>query len=286
MRKINRIIFLGSLIFTLGSCLKDPNITDDRLYGDAGIGKSVLIDIPQGTESSNFIDNTEGEKVVDLIEFRYSNENPAPEDIKIELEYDTDILADYTEEHETEHIIPPSNMYSLVNGMNVVIPKGQRSAYFQIKVKPADFLGGEYAFPVRIKSVSPGLTLNSLRDHVVMAFGTKNPWDGLYNYKTSATTSLQPNKNSNNVPLVTISATRVKTNLLNTYSNIAIYEINPATNKVTVVDVLSSSGAPNSIGTCITDPVSHYDPATKVMYVKWKAGTRSFEETYTYTGVR
>ncbi|RZL54284.1 MAG: hypothetical protein EOO93_20195 [Pedobacter sp.] len=67
---------------------------------------------------------------------------------------------------------------------------------------------------------------------------------------------------------------------MNTYSNIITYNIDPVTNKVTVVSVIAT------IGTPITDPVSNYNPSTKVMYVKWTAGARSFEETYTYTGVR
>ncbi|MCH5717072.1 DUF1735 domain-containing protein [Niabella hibiscisoli] len=127
------------------SCLKDPNITDDLLYGDEGIGKTAVIDIPEGTEISNFIDNTPGERVVDLVEFRYGYNDPAPQDIVIELEYDQELLDAYTEEHGTGHVIPTK--YSLVNGMKVVIPKGQRSAFFQIKVTPSDFLGESTLFP-------------------------------------------------------------------------------------------------------------------------------------------
>lgn len=282
MKKINILLLLSLFSLVFQSCLKDPKITDELLYGDEGIGSGTIIDIPSGLIGSKYIDNEDGTKVIDLIAFTYSNENPAPQDITIELEYDQSLIDAYNEENETEYVLPPSSMYSLVNGMTVVIPKGQRQAFFQINVTPSDFLGGEYAFPVKIKSVSPQTTLNSLRPEVLMIFGTKNEYDGKYSYVTSANTSLRPNSNTT-CELHTAGATRLKLipGLLAYYSNEVYYTIDPITNWITVECPSLGVQTPQ-------DPRSVYDPATRVLKVYWKQGNggRTFEETLTYQGPR
>ncbi|WP_346236413.1 DUF1735 domain-containing protein [Niabella insulamsoli] len=283
MKKINSLLCFFAIGVSLVSCLKDPKITDELLYGDEGIGKTAIIDIPAGPEGSRFIDNEDGTKTIDLIKFAYANENPAPQDVTIELEYDQSLLDAYNEDHdEAGFVIPDSDMYSLVNGMTVVIPRGERYGYFQINVTPSDFLGGEYAFPVRIKSVTPEVTLNSIRNQIVMVFGTKNKYDGKYQYVSSANTSLRPNSNTS-AELHTAGANRLllKPGLLAYYSNEVYYNIDPATNAVTVECPSLGVQTPQ-------DPRSKYDPATKTLTVYWKQGNggRTFEETLTYTGPR
>ena len=114
---------------------------------------------------------------------------------------------------------------------------------------------------------------------MVINIGAKNEYDGLYNYKSSPTQSLNPGANQNDAELTTTGAYTVSTNLVNTYSNITRYAIDPVTNKVTVTD----SG---NIGDATTDPSSNWDPVNKVLYVKWNTSNRQFEETYTRIGDR
>lgn len=180
MKKINVFLILLAASALLSSCLKDPNITDDLLYGDEGIGKGKLIQFVSEGVGANFIDNASERKDVDLIGIKLSNDNPATEDITIELAFDQEYLDEYNEEHETDYEIPPTNMFTLVNGMKAIIPKGERIGYFKINVLPSEFLGGAYAFPVKVVSVSPQITIASTSRESIMTFGTKNAYDGIY----------------------------------------------------------------------------------------------------------
>lgn len=214
----------------------------------------------------------------------YAGSGNAPKDIAVNVEIDNEWLARYNTVKGTTINPLPVAVYSFPG--TATIKSGSKTANLTVNLKIDQIsLSGAFVLPLKISSAS-GETLSKYFSKILIRVTPKNAYDGLYSYRTSATTSLVPNANKANVPLETVSATRVKTNLLYTYSNIIHYEIDPTTNKVTVVDVFSSAGAPNSIGTCITDPSSHWDPIAKVLYAKWTAGTRQFEEWYTYTGSR
>ena len=208
----------------------------------------------------------------------YTGPNPAPKDIPVNVEVDAEWLEKYNTIKEADMSLLPENIYKFSN--SVTIKSGEKSANIDISLKIDQMsLTEAFILPLKITNAS-GETLSKYFSRILIRVAPKNAYDGLYSYKTSAATALVPNANKSNVPLETVSATRVATNLLYTYSNIITYEIDPSTNKATVVSV------DPSIGTPVTDPSSHWDPATKVLYVKWVAGTRSFEEWYTYTGAR
>lgn len=271
-------------VATLSSCLKD-----DRLVLDPEKGTNVIEFV--NPAQINHVGSTTALYVMSYpilttqqvipIEVSYSGPaEGAPEDIVVNLALGGQAIIDqYNEEQDEDYTIMPAAWYS-IGATSVTIPKGQKRASFNISINTSLFdLTKPYVVPMTISSVSSG-TISTNFSKILLNFGAKNAVDGLYNYKTTAGTSLVANANFNNVPLVTAGPNTVKTNLLDTYSNIITYNIDFTTNKVTVVSVVSS------IGTPITDPVSNWNPATKVLYVKWTAGARSFEETYTYTGVR
>ena len=293
----NKLLIFLSLVTTLAltSCLKDTSIVGPDAPG--AIKNVIEFQNPSFIESgptSKFPMYVMSYEIVPsaqlTLEVNYAGVNAAPQDIAVKVKLDNSIVDQYNKQYENnedyepfEHL--PTNVYS-VGATDVVIKKGERTAKIVIDLKPEMFdFDHAYALGFAIESASTG-TISENFGKIVLNIGAKNPWDGLYSYRTSATTSLVPNANKVDVPLITVSANRVKTNLLYTYSNMIHYIIDPATNKVTVFDVFSSSGAPNSIGVPITDPISAYDPVNKVIHVKWTAGSRSFEEWYTYTGPR
>jgi len=286
---MKKILFLITVIsvLSLQSCLKgrDMVLDPDAVPSVVEFGNpAVLTNAP----SDSFRLYTVSYDIVPSATLEvpvvYTGANVASKDIMVNVEVDSEWLARYNTVKGTSISILPSSVYSFPG--STTIKSGSKTANISVTLKIDQIsLSGAFILPLKITNAS-GETLSKYFSKILIRVTPKNAYDGLYSYKTSATTSLVPNANKTNVPLETVSATRVKTNLLYTYSNIIHYEIDPITNKVTVVDVFSSAGAPNSIGTCITDPSSHWDPVAKVLYAKWTAGTRSFEEWYTYTGSR
>ena len=106
---------------------------------------------------------------------------------------------------------------------------------------------------------------------IVVNIGAKNEWDGEYKY--TSVTSLG-NANNETAYMWTAGKTKVEMYLINYYSNRVWFEVDPATNKVTV--------SMSTLLPIATDPSSHWDPATKTFHVKWTSngGARTFNETY------
>lgn len=208
----------------------------------------------------------------------YTGPKNAPRDIAVNVAVDEEWLNKYNTVKSANMTLLPASVYTMPS--SATIRKGEKTATINIDFKVDQIsLEEAYILPLKITDAS-GETLSKYFSRILIRVMGKNPYDGVYHYRTSAATSLVPNANKSNVPLETVTATRVKTNLLYTYSNIITYEIDPTTNKVTVI------GVDPSIGTPITDPASNWDPVNKVLYVKWTAGTRQFEEWYTRTGDR
>jgi hypothetical protein len=283
MKKIINLLALAFILTGLSSCLKDtPLIGPDA--------KGALKNIVE-FQNINYIESASGSIPLYIQSFdikpsgtstlvvNYAGVGAAPADIAVKVALSPAAITQFNTDNGTTYEPMPTNLYSL-SSLDLVIPKGQRTASITISVKPDQFnFDLAYALAFKITSASNSVISGNFGT-VLISIGAKNKYDGNYNLKTTATTSLQASLNHNDVPLVTVNATDVKTNLLDTYANIITYRIDPVTNKVTVLSVV------NSIGTPITDPISNYNPATKVMHVVWTAGTRSFDETYTYTSSR
>ncbi|RYF10423.1 MAG: DUF1735 domain-containing protein, partial [Flavobacteriales bacterium] len=268
-------------VATLSSCLKD-----DRLVLDPEKGTNVIEFVNPGqinhvgSTTALYVLSYPVSSTLQVIPLEVSYSGPAdgaPEDIVVNLAVGGQAIIDqYNEEQDEDYTLMPTSWYS-VGATSVTIPKGQKRATFNVSINTSLFdLTKPYVVPMTITSVSSG-TVSTNFSKILLNFGAKNPIDGLYNLKTTATTSLVPNANFNNVPLVTSGPNTVTTNLLDTYANIMVYRVDFTTNKVTVV---------SGLGTPVTDPVSNWNPTTKVLYAKWTSGARSFEETFTYQGVR
>jgi len=311
MKKIINIFLLGLITVGFSSCLKDKSLT----LPDADGAIPNLIEfqnigpITSPTTSiypvylQSFAVAPTG--TLDVV-VNYAGVNNAPNDINVTVALDPTIITKYNakivadaraaaivlgqDPDDAEADVEgdlfealDANLYTVGN-LNLVIPSGQRTATLAIGLKPDMFdFAKNTALAFKIVSVSgSSAPISGNFGNIIVKIGAKNRIDGLYNLKTTAGTSLVSNANKNDVPLVTASARTVTTNLLDTYANIVTYDIDPVTNKVTVLSVV------NPLGVIATDPSSNYNPATKVMYVKWTSngGGRTFEETYTFQGAR
>lgn len=274
------VLFLA--VTTLSSCLKDDSLVLDPEKGVNVIefGNTSGISVAGSTVPLYVNSFPLGKDATIEIPISYSGpEATAPEDITVTITVLGEETTEAYNEEQDDHLEVMDPATYTIASNTVVIPKGQRKGYLKVNVKPDLFdLTVKYGLPLKISSVSSG-TISGNFGTAIYSIGAKNRLDGLYNYKTSSTTALKANANDNNVPLTTSGPNTVTANLVNTYSNIVTYSVDPTTNKATV----TNSGG---IGTPITDPSSNFNPETRVLYLKWTAGARAFEETYTYTGER
>jgi hypothetical protein len=270
---------------TLSSCLKDDSLVLDPEKGHNVIefGNTSEIAV-HGSSIPLFVHSYElgPDATLPLVVSYSGPEATAPQDITVTLQVMDQATIDiYNEEQHTAYELMPAEAYSLP-GLTVVIPKGQSKGFVNLTVKPNSFdLSKEYVLPLKITSVSSGVISGNFGT-ALYAIGAKNPYDGVYTYKTSANTSLVPNANKV-VSLVTKGANTVKLNpgLLGTYSNEVSYTIDPVTNAVTVACPSLGVQQPQ-------DTRSKWNPETKTLTVFWKQGNggRTFEETFTFRNAR
>lgn len=282
INKINILAFL-CFIFCLSSCLKD----DSLVLNPKHVTSVVEFGSPSGLESAEDNDIRLYIQAYDIspldsviIPINYAGADAAPKDIVVKYEVDEAFLDSLYEREEFDYALLDPQIYTLPT--SVTIKAGQKTANLIIPVKidkiPFD---EDYAIPLKMTDAS-GETISRNFNKIVVAVGAKNEYDGTYNYKTSAVTSLVPNADKT-VQLHTAGPNRLKLvpGLLGTYSNAVYYNIDPATNQITVECPSLGVQTPQ-------DPRSKYDPATRTLHVYWKQGNggRTFEETIRYTGPR
>lgn len=288
MKKILNIAVFAFLITGFSSCLKDetmigpdsPNAVQHvvEFLNPAVIVSSTTSTIPIYALSYDIKPSAELD-----VQVSYSGKGTAPNDIKVKVELAPAAIDKANEEQESEMVQLPDSVFTIPS-FDVTIPKGQKTGILKINLSPDKFdLTEDYALALKIVSVSgTNAAISGNFGTILMNIGAKNPWDGRYQYKTSANTSLIPNQNRE-VTLVTVGPTKVQLlpGLLANYSNLVYYIIDPVTNLVTVECPSLGVQTPQ-------DPRSHYDPNTKVLKVYWKQGNggRTFEETLTYLGPR
>lgn len=290
MKKISNILLLALVATGLSSCLKDkynalgpdnsPSVVE---FKNPGTISSVS---PAGALYSMYPQSFPAQASVDATyTVQLTGPNPAGQDITVTVGVDTAAVRKFNADQRIKnptfvgYDLPDASTYTFPQ-TSYVIKAGQRSVDIVVSYKSEKFdFKKKYAFPLAITSTSAA-TVSGNFGTILINLSAKNAWDGVYNYKTSATTALRPNLNET-ARLVTSGANTVTTPLVNYYtaaSNELTYEIDPATNKVKVLN--------GGIGDPVVDPSSNWDPVKKILYVKWSAGSRSFEETYTYTGPR
>lgn len=284
MRHIS--IFLLAAVLSLASCLKE-----DAPMGPKGSNDVVEIfnDEPGLIASSTsstyplFVETfpiSAGETFEAWISYSGGN-NGAPQDINVTVALDDNAVTVYNTEN-SEHYMTLQPAKYTVDSWNLTIKKGEKRAKMTFTLKTDQFDFNEaYVLPLKVASTSLG-TISKNFGTVLFSVGAKNAYDGVYQYTTSAATSLRPNSNVE-VELWTLSKTRLalKPGLLGYYGNVVEYNVNESTNAVDVTCVSLGVQTPQ-------DPRSKYIPADKTFEIFWKQGNgaRTFEEKLVFKHAR
>ncbi|OZI07791.1 hypothetical protein BWI93_12545 [Siphonobacter sp. BAB-5385] len=176
------IKFIGFVLLASGfsSCLKD----------EAALDPDNSVNVIEFKNPSNFV-SPYGSKyslysrAFDLatendypITVSYSGAHVAPQDITVNLGTDPTALTQYNTEQQAHYDLIPSSLYTLP--ASVVIPKGQRTATVNLKVKSSSFdFTKNYVLPIQIQSTSSG-TVSGNFGTILLNVSVKNKYDGRY----------------------------------------------------------------------------------------------------------
>lgn len=315
---IKSTLILSAVVFSLAGCLKDKAFDDgdiQSVHSNGGQPKMIEMKI-SATSTSNFVslayNNSNNDTVVDLVPINLSTPDVAPEDINVTLALKPDLVQTYNDSNGTAYQVPGANLVSIVNSGNVVtIPKGSHTGYLQVKFKPSDIIGKDWAFGFAITSVDKaGYTISGNLSSGVVSILIKNKYDGKYTVDGSLVDMVNPALSSTpdgpypfDVELHTTGANSVKMwvkgigdgHLIggNSYygSFTPNFTIDPATGKIT--SVTNAYGQPSGNGrSAELDPaganVYNADKSIDVKYVMKQAGAvrTTFDEHFTYVGPR
>lgn len=289
-----------ALVLATGTgCLKDK-LSDDGLTNPNIGGSPKVIEIPGPVRATTSYNSSYAislpistkDTTFDVVFIRLAADQPASEDIQVQLELDSKLLDAYNDSSSTSLVQPSASLYSFDNANLVVtIPKGKRQGSLKMKVVPEKIATGQYGFGFKIKSVSnSGYLISGNFGNAVAIVGVRNIYDGVYDMKGYALRAGDP--------VLTGNFTGAEMELQTTGPNSLIFgelalwgdgqsgigiekpelAINPVTNKVTIT---SAGGAINN-----PNYDSRYDPATKTFFISftWGAGpaARLGIDTLTY----
>jgi hypothetical protein len=320
---IRSIAIIATVIaITNTGCLKDKEfIKGDTQSTDGPEAKVVEIKLT-ATNASNFftlvVNNSNNDTTVDLVPINLATANPAPEDLHVTVDLYPSLVDNYNNDNGTGYATPPDNILTIVNPV-VIIPKGSHTGYVQIKFKPSNFIGGDWALGFKITAIQEtGYLISTNFSTGITAILVKNDYDGEYsvtgtlNDVTGGSTGIYPFE-------ADLISTGLTSNALyninpaqlsgfyhvasfggspNVYGGFApVFTIDPVTGNVTDVTDFYPLDDPSNIHarTAKLDPagINKYDFSTKTMKVSYILHQGDlgidrvfFNETFTYVGPR
>ncbi len=197
---ISKTILFASTILVFSGCLKDKGVDSNQYqslnpgYNYQKIVSIALTTATPYTDSAHYNLQTIGlnigndPTVYNFVPITISGGVPAEQDVHVTVTDDVSIINRYnTSFPSLVFDIPATGLYSIVN-KNITIPKGQTTAYVQVKLTPsASLLGYNYAIGFKIVSVDGGYSLASVSDPTVgnksqgiVNFVIKNQYEALY----------------------------------------------------------------------------------------------------------
>ncbi len=193
-RYITQLIFVSSLVCIIATgCLKDDDFDNGSIQSTHTTGTPVKpIEIKlTANDATNFlvlaVNNSSNDTIVDLVPINLATADPAPEDIHVTIALDSNLVLVYDTTGTAEgnpggdYAIPSANMYSIVS-TDIIIPKGSYTGYVQLKFKPSDFIGADWALGFKITAIKEaGYTISGNLGTGVTAIAVKNQYDGVYN---------------------------------------------------------------------------------------------------------
>ena len=306
MRNIFKISFLSGVFATLlitgTGCLKDELADDGQTNPDIPSSPSI-IEIPGPVRATTSYQTSYAVSLIgsdrdttfNMVFVRLAADQPAPEDIQVELELVPSLLAAYNDSSGTHLTQPAANLYSFPSGLTVTIPKGEREGALQVKTKPNALVGPEYGFGVRIKSVpNSKYKVSGNYNNAVAIIGVRNKYDADYTLRIKhtgwAAYSIADNVTytyPENVAMVTASANSVTLYSYYTQNVLQpgfdatggatqfgaaapLFTFDPATDKlVSVTNTLPDDGRGRAFALNPNVTTSRFDPATKTIYAAY-----------------
>jgi len=280
------IVAVPLFSLAMAGCLKDNDFDNHKIQSFSGSQTKVIslgINVRSVQNFSTLAyNNSTKDTTVDLVPVELGGPDAASEDIHVTL-VKVDSLVDNLNNDNaasgigaTDYAVPTA--VTLVNPV-VTIKKGSRTGFLQVKFKPSDLIGADWALGLGVKSVAePGYTISGNVGTGIVGILTKNGYDGIYDAKgyfihptiqTRVGPFTQPG-----ILLATSGATSIDMagvpfngGLLGVFPRLTV---DPATNLVTVTsaDATVITGATGGY-------INRYDPATRTFYIN-----------YTYSGNR
>lgn len=314
LKYLSFIAVILSACFT--GCLKDTAYNNHETESTRPIGVQNVVYVGlTATSNDNHLqlafEKSDNDTTFDAVPIILSGGGPAPEDIQVTLSINPALLGSYNATNGTTHEEMPTSIYSTPNsgdsasGYVVTIPKGSNTGYLQLKVKPNNFLGVDFALGLQITSVSPGYLISTNFNTGILALATKNPWDGVYEF-TQKTTGWgaygiadgQTFTLPSDVSLVTATATA--DDFKSAYGAYQVgfdpnggivtfgataprFVFDPATNAlVDVINLVPDDGRGRAfhLNPAVTD--SRYDPDTKIIYASYIFTQNGRPDQYVY----
>lgn len=168
-------------------CLKDKDFDNGSIQSVHTNGSTPqVIEIRlTALNTSNFfilaVDNSTSDTTVDLVPINLATASPASQDIHVTVSLDSTLVDAYDTANATDYAAPSSNMYTIANPV-VTISKGSNTGYVQIKFKPSNFIGADWALGFRITAIQEsGYTISGNLSTGITAISVKNQYDGVYN---------------------------------------------------------------------------------------------------------
>ncbi|MFZ4455540.1 MAG: BT_3987 domain-containing protein [Bacteroidales bacterium] len=319
MKKIEIKIFsiLAASLMMFSSCLKDSDYDNGVTQSTHGSQNQNFVEVHLTTgDNSNTVsrsyDASDVELTLDMIPINLTS-GPAEQDVTID--FDTLGLADATiaDMNTTDGIlVPTKGSYTLVNGLKVVIPKGQSTGYVKVKFKPNDFVGDTYVIGIKIKSISDSkYSLSNLVTGYVK-IGIKNMYDGEYEVDGTMVDAVNPGLTAAypaKVWLITQGSNSVgywDVDVWNNYfhaikngasfsgygSFAPVFKFDASNNVIEVVNIYGQPAGNGRSAQLDPSGVNKYDPATKTLKVTYwmnqpgSSHRTHFDETFTYLGPR
>lgn len=291
----NRLL-TASLFLALGvsftSCLKDKGFEDQQYGINDPDTQPPGVGFPLSAKANNL--NTVGVNVattaqaVDgVVYVNLLGGRTATSDITVTLTLNDALRTAYNALPGTDDILPlPSNLYNM--STTVVIPAGSRNAEIPINVLNTSGLdpNDTYGIGITIASADGGYVVAENFKNLLVQFTIKNQYHGEYEatgyvYHPSAPRAVHEDKD-----VLTAGANSVTVFLgdLGTAGYVALFTVDPVTNKLTITAAPGAAGAPYTqfdTGLPTTNPGytpqwagsaacnNTYDPATKTFFVRY-----------------
>lgn len=281
-------ILIASII--MQSCLKDDAFDDGTIQSvnSQGNDPKVIELKVAANDNTNFvsiaIDNSTNDTTINFIPVQLATAGNATEDIQVTVALDTNLVNEYNLVHESQYINLGEALFEIVNPV-VTIPKGSKTGFLQLRIKPSDIVGQSVAFGFKIASIAQtGYTISGNFSTAVASLVIKNQYDGIYEAAGYFDHPVFFGDFVNTWDAVTTGAYTVEMPLYTTvnFTSHFFLTVDPVTNLVEI----TSNDLP-------IDPYveadNYYDPATRSYHLDFGYTTsapRHLTCVATYTGPR